>query len=82
MPLSTVGTACFVRDSDAAVSCQFIPLPGTTNEFKATLIELNSDTSPYFTRARTVAAGIRMFKTSVSDTERGVLDQIYGQEGL
>lgn len=39
------------------------------------------DLNDTFTKARVVAAGMRIFKTSQSDTESGTLDFVYSPEG-
>jgi hypothetical protein len=57
---------------------------GVVANFKdATKFETHSETgfSRAFVKSRTVAAGIRVFKTSVSENESGVLDVLYSRDG-
>lgn len=63
-------------------SADLIPLPFNTTVLK-TRIQTESDpiVRELYTKCRSVAAGVRFFKTSTSDSESGVLDQVYSRDG-
>jgi len=55
---------------------------GTVDEVNSVMTLLEDSTvNSTFTKSRTVAAGLRVFKTSVSDTESGVMDVTYARDG-
>lgn len=76
-----LGNAKWWAGADHPYNIHYISL-GSSNYVKANMVRYSDNTpSELFTKQRVVSSGLRVFKTSASESESGVMTMSYSRDG-